>query len=238
MCRSEKSVWLTIFAVEAIFIILTRVVLSRYWTYSLDAELIRTPLRLVAIFVYWHFLREFIKSEHIMRSSLLQPALLLPLALFLSVPLLVGDLSYMTPTTKVVYAVTSIVVALKEEIAFRAIIQPLLAKKFGNLIAILLTTILFTAYHIGAIPLLPFAYGQVIFAGLLLGIVYARSQNLWLIVWLHTLYDALWSVTPVLSPPLPYSVGFAVLSGSVLLVLRWGWSAIRPNPATHRTLKL
>lgn len=233
MPHSEKSVWFTIFAVEATFIVLTRIVLSRYWTYSLDAELIRTPLRLVAVFVYWRLLREFTTSKHTSSSQLLQPALLLPIALFLSVPLLVGDLSYMTPITKLVYALTSIAVGLKEEIAFRALIQNLLARRLGNSTAILLATLLFTAYHIGAVPLLLFAYGQVVIAGLFMGIVYARTQNLWLVVWLHTLYDALWSVTPVLSPPLPYSVGLAILSASVLLILRWGWSAIRANPVVN-----
>jgi len=231
MLRSEKSAWLTIFAVEAAFIILTRVVLSRYWTYSLDAELIRTPLRLAAVLVYWRVLRGFIKSESLADRSLLQPALLLPLGLFLSVPLLVGDLSYMTPATRLVYAVTSIAVALKEEIAFRALIQNLLARRHGNLAAIMLATAMFTAYHIGAIPLSLFAYGQVVIASLFLGIVYARTQNLWLVVGLHTLYDALWSATPVLSPPLPYSAGLAVLSASVLLIAIWGWPAIRPKPA-------
>lgn len=230
MNRSEKSAWLTIIAVEAIFIVLTRVVLSRYWTYSLDAELIRTPLRLLAVLAYWHLLREFIKSEHTTTRNILQPALMLPLLLFLSVPVLVGDLSYMTPITRIVYAFTSIVVALKEEITFRALIQNLLAKRFGNLTAILITTVVFTVYHIGAVPLLWFAYAQVVIAGLFLGIVYARTQNLWLVVWLHTLYDAMWSVTPVLSPPLPYSVGLAVLLSSLLFILKWGWSAITVTP--------
>lgn len=230
MYRSEKSVWLTMIVVELIFIVLTRVVLSRYWTYSLDAELIRTPLRLLAVLAYWYFLREFIKSEHVTNRNLLQPALLFPLVLFLSVPILVGDLSYMTPMTRVVYALTSIVVALKEEITFRALIQKLLAKRFGNLKAILITTLVFTAYHIGAVPLLLFPYGQVVIAGLVLGIVYARTQNLLLVVWIHTLYDALWSLTPVFSPPFPYSIGIAVLSISLLLILKWGWTTITEKP--------
>ena len=202
MIRSDKSVWLTILAVELIFIILTRVVLARYWTYSLEAELIRTPLRLVVVLIYWRLLRDFIRSQPIESSILLQPSLLFPLLLFMSVPLLVGDLSYMTNATKVVYALTSIAVALKEEITFRALIQNLLAKRFGDPAANVLSTIMFTVFHIGAIPLVLFAYGQVVIAGLLLGVVYARTQNLWLVVWLHTLYDALWSATPVLSPPL------------------------------------
>lgn len=231
MLRSEKSVWLTIIAVEVMFVVLTRIVLHRYWTYALEAELIRTPLRLLAVFVYWRLLRNFIESQHITGNIFLQPTLLLSLALFMSVPLLVGDLSYMTPTTRAVYSITSIAVALKEEIAYRALIQNLLAKRFGNLAAILFATVLFTAYHIGAIPLSLFAYGQVLIVSIFLGVIYARTQSLCLVVWLHTLYDALWSVTPVFSPPLPYLVGLAVLLAAMLAISCWGWPAIRPNIA-------
>lgn len=64
--------------------------------------------------------------------------------------------------------VTSIFVVLKEKIAFRA--QNLLAGRFGRLAAIAVAALLFTAYHVGVIPLLLFAYGQVLpyWAGLLL----------------------------------------------------------------------
>ena len=168
MIRSEKSIWLTIVIVEITFVVLTRVILSRYWTFSIEAELIRTLLRLVAVLIYWQLLRDQIQSQHIVRSKLLQPALLLALVLFMSVPLLVGDLSYMSPATRVIYAVTSIAVGLKEEITFRALMQRMLAKRLGNLAAILLATALFTAYHIGAIPLTLFAYGQVVIASLIL----------------------------------------------------------------------
>ncbi|MDP2678812.1 MAG: CPBP family intramembrane metalloprotease [Rhodoferax sp.] len=232
MIHTDKSAWLTILVVEFIFAVVTHAVLVRYWTYSLDAELIRTPLRLAVVLIYWWLLRDFIRSQPIESSTLLHPSLLFPLLLFLSVPLLVGDLSYMTPATRVVYALTSIAVALREEIAFRALIQNLLAKRFGSPAAIILTTLAFTAFHIGAIPLSWFAYGQVAIASVLLGVVFARTQNLWLVVCLHTLYDALWSATPVLSPPFPYSVGLVVLSVALCGILWWGCPTLRP---THRS---
>lgn len=231
--RAEKSVWLTVFVIEASFIGITRVVLSRYSINSLEAELIRTSLRLLAVWVYWRLLRDRIQSQPVAVRPLLRPVPLLSFALFLSVPLLVGDPSSMTPMTRAVYAVTSIAVALKEEISFRALVQGMLAKRFGHLMAILIATVLFTAYHIGAIPFALFAYGQVVAAGLVLGMVYARTQNLWLVVWLHTLYDALWSATPVYSPPLPYSIGLAILSVCTLLVLTWSWPTIRPRQANQ-----
>lgn len=227
MIHSEKNIWLTIILVELVFVVLTRVVLAHYWTYSLDAELIRTPLRLAALLVYWFLLRPFIASKKLHAADIAQFRLLFALALFLSVPLLVGDLSHFASATKSIYAATSIVVALKEEIAFRALIQNLIAKRFGKLSAILFTTVLFTAYHVGAIPLTAFAYGQVVLASLLLGIVYARTQSLWLVVGLHALYDALWSLTPITTGPLlPFWIGLVLLTLSMFLVFAWGRGAL------------
>ena len=182
MTRSEKEVWVTIVAVEAAYVILTRLILTRYWTYSRDAELIRTPLRVVAVLIYGTLLREWLSSRELVSAEVLDSRLLFALALFLGVPLLVGDLSFMTPNTRAIYAATSIFVALKEEITFRALIQSLLARRFGHVKAILSSTVLFTGYHVGAIPLLLFAYGQVVVASFLFGILYARTQNLWLVI--------------------------------------------------------
>lgn len=236
MIRSEKGIWLTIIAIELVFVVLTRIVLAHYWTYSQEAELIRTLLRLVAVLIYWILLREFITSKKLISTDIVQFRLLAASVLFLSVPLLVGDLSYMGPGTKAVYAATSIVVALKEEITFRALLQNLIAKRLGNGAAILLTTVLFTAYHIGAIPLELFAYGQVVLASLLLGIVYVRTQNLWLVMWLHALYDALWSLTPIATGPLlAYRFGLLLLAACVLLVFSWGRHSIWPNTALLNT---
>jgi membrane protease YdiL (CAAX protease family) len=64
-------------------------------------------------------------------------------------------------------------------------------------------------------------------AGLLMGIVYARTQNLWLVICLHTVFDAIWSVTPVFSPPFPYSVGVLVLIASSLIAMGGGGSLFK-----------
>ena len=69
MIRSEKSVWLTIIAVEVAFLILTRLVLAHYWTYSTDAELIRTPLRVLAVLIYWVLLRRRFSSKELVLNE-------------------------------------------------------------------------------------------------------------------------------------------------------------------------
>ena len=221
MQRSEKFAWLTILVVEATFMVLTRVLLARYPHDVIGVELARSLLRFLAVSAYWYALPELIEPQST-ESSLRQPVLLLALALFLSVPLLTGDLGKMSQATRWVFAATSILVALKEEIAFRALIQNLLAKRFGNLVAVLGATALFTASHIGVIPASFHAYSQVAAAGLFLGIVFVHTQRLWLVIWLHTFYDALVFVTPVFSPPFAYPVGLALLAISTLLLLvKW-----------------
>lgn len=218
MHRSEKFVWLTILVVELTFIALTRFVVARFPAFSVDAELIRTVLRLAAVLLYLRVLPELFSMKY-SGTGLREPALLLSFLLFLSVPLLVSDASSLPPITRAVYALTSVAVALKEEISYRALIQNLLARRWGSLIAIPIASLLFLASHVGVIPLFWWAYAQVAIAGLVLGIVYARTQNLWLVICLHTAYDAVWSLTPVFSPPFPYSVGVLVLFASSLLAM-------------------
>jgi membrane protease YdiL (CAAX protease family) len=226
MQQPEKFVWITILVVELTFMVLTRFVVARFPAFSVDAELIRTVLRLAAVLLYLRLVPELISLKY-SATGLREPALLLSFLLFLSVPLLVSDASFLPPITRAVYAVTSIAVALKEEISYRALIQNLLARRWGSFIAVPVASLLFLASHVGVIPLFWWAYAQVAIAGLLLGIVYARTQNLWLVICLHTVFDAIWSATPVFSPPFPYSVGVFVLIASSLLAMSGAGSSFK-----------
>ena len=205
---------------------LTRLVVARFPAFSIDAELIRTVLRLAAVLLYLRVVPDLFSLKY-SGTGLREPALLLSFLLFLSVPLLVSDASFLPPIARAVYALTSIAVALKEEISYRALIQNLLARRWGSFTAIPVASLLFLASHVGVIPLFWAAYAQVAVAGLLLGIVYARTQNLWLVICLHTVYDAVWSLTPVFSPPFPYSVGILVLIASSLLAMSGGGSSFK-----------
>ena len=227
MC-SERFIWMTVIGVEASYIVITRLLLSLE-IYGFEAEFIRTGLRFVCIAIYWLLLGSYLSSRTVNLKACVNLTPFFAFALFLSAPLLVGDLSYMGTDERVLYAATSIVVAVKEEIAYRGVIQRLLATRFGELNAIIVATILFTAYHIGGIPNDWFAYGQVIIASLFLGIVFARTQSLLLVVLLHTLYDSLWSLTPVLSEPFPMFVGIIALLFGTATAVFWGWPAIRLN---------
>lgn len=233
MRRSEKSVWLTILIVELAFVVLTRVVLAQLPDSPVGAELLRTVLRLVAVLVYLKLIPVFInfKGTGSIGDSVRHPMVLLSFVLFLSIPFLAGNYGTASTVTRLVFALASFPVALKEEITFRALIQNLLAKRFGTLAAVLLATTFFVCYHIGVIAPGWVNYARVATVGLFLGVLYARSQSLWLVIGLHTVYDAVQCVGPVFSRTLSQQTSLAFEMVCLVLILKWSWTAIRPRPA-------
>ena len=235
--RSEKTIWLTLLAMELTYVLLARVVVSNFGMYTLDAEYFRTPARLLLVVVYWVLFRDLLTSKKLTPQQVSQPPFLVALVLLMSVPLLVGDLSYMSPTTKSVYAAGSLIVGLREEFLFRGLIQNLLSRRIGDRAAILFTTFVFALWHVGVIPPLLFSYVQVIVAGLLLGTIYAKTRNLWFVVAIHTVYDALWSFTPIFDGPIiPYRYGIVLLCLSLAGVVWWGRQTWSPKSAVNPDL--
>jgi hypothetical protein len=144
----------------------------------------------------------------------------------------------MGPFTRVVFAATSIVVAIHEEFLFRGIMQTLTAKRWGTLKAIGITSTAMTVWHVGALPLNVFNFWQVFAISCILGLIYAATQSILLVVALHALYDASWSATPVLPSPLVWHWGSLLLLAALML-LTWLWvrSAYWPNPALQGALR-
>lgn len=219
----EYRIWLAIVLAEASFVVLSRVVVGRLEIYTVEAELIRSAGRLAMIAFYVLLFRHLLVSRPLVPKQIEQPIFLIPIAVFLCVPLLVGFMAHVDGTTRALFAATSVIVGFREEIAFRGVIQTLLARRMGDAAAIGLTTLIFTAWHIGVIPWEAFAYGQVIAASVLLGVIYARTGNLILVSGIHALYDALWSLTPILDRPIiPYRYGLVLLALTTMGIVVWG----------------
>ena len=219
----EYRIWLAIVLAEVSFVVFSRVVVGRLEIYTVEAELIRSAGRVVMIGFYVLLFRHLLVSRPLVPGQIGHPMFLVPIAVFLCVPLLVGYMAHVDGTTKALFAATSIIVGFREEIAFRAVIQTLLARRMGDGAAIGLTTMIFTAWHIGVIPWEPFAYGQVVAASILLGIIYARTGNLILVSGIHALYDALWSLTPILDRPIiPFRYGLLLLALATVGIVLWG----------------
>ncbi len=78
-----------------------------------------------------------------------------------------------------------------------------------------------TAWHIGVVSFTLFGYAQIFIISCMLGLVYAKTRSIWLVVALHAIYDALWSLTPMFSPPFSFDFGLVLLVASSALMMAW-----------------
>jgi membrane protease YdiL (CAAX protease family) len=133
-----------------------------------------------------------------------------------------------------VFVLTSPVVGLREELVYRGIVQRSLERPLGPIGAIGVSSLLFSAYHLGALPLVPVYFVIVFLAGSVLGVMYRASGSLWLVIGVHALYDALSALSPVFGAPLlgmRWAVGL-MLGALVMLVIWAGWAL---TPAVGRS---
>jgi len=217
---------LLVAVIELAYMAGTRAAIHYFSGNSLEAEAIRTALRLGSAAAYWWLFKPLILSRTPDLAALRSPYLALALLVFLCVPVLTG--ADKMGRLAIVFAITAIPVGIKEEILFRGIVQNLLVERLGAAKAIVLTSAVFTVWHIGVWAFDPFVYTQMFLAGLLLGAVYLRSGSLLLVIAIHALFDALYSLSPFLSAPISQNWGYALLSAAVVLAIYW---SVRYRPA-------
>ncbi len=209
--------------IELVFVVATRLVLHYFSWKSVEAESIRTALRILTAIAYWWLMKPVILSRKPDLPALLKPAPAIGLLLFLSIPVLVGRYE-LENHVALMFALTSIPVAVKEEFLFRGIVQNLLLEKVGAAKAILLTSIVFTVWHVGTWSPSLWVFSQIFLASVLLGLIYIRSGSILAVIIIHAAYDALFSFTPLIPSPLNENWGFMPLVGAVALVVYWTFS--------------
>lgn len=207
--------------VEAFYLVCSRYVSSNFDEFSPNSEYLRTILRSFSVIAYYYIFKDYILSFKPTFKSVKSPYIIFSISLFLITPLLVGNLYFMGDYTRVLFAVTSIVVGLREELVFRVLIQNGLESKIGALNAILITSLIFTIWHFGIIPNNWFAFGQVFINSIFLGLIYSATKSFILVVSLHAIYDALWSLTPVYENVVHYNWGFIPLVMAMLITAIW-----------------
>lgn len=211
---------LIVLLAELAFVAATRVTIHYLpWT-SFEAEAIRTTLRIATAGLYWWLMKPVILSRQPDTCSLRHPILWLALALFMAIPVLVGTYG-LTRQVAIMFAVTSIAVAVKEEFLFRGILQNLLGQKFGNWRAILITSVIFTLWHVGVWEPSVWTFGEIFLASIIIGLIYVRSGSMLTVIAVHAIYDAIYSFTPLLAPPLNENWGFAPMLAALALVVYW-----------------
>lgn len=138
---------------------------------------------------------------------------LIPFGALVAVPLALMEYAILVPEALIPNASASeliwlsivmiFFVALIEELIFRVLLQPLFIERSGVVAGILITSVLFGAYHAsyGNVYELLFAFG----AGIVFGVAFYKTKNLPFVVTMHAVEDILLlGVLPFLLLPLPH----------------------------------
>jgi membrane protease YdiL (CAAX protease family) len=158
---------------------------------DVPGELAVTAWRVPFVFLYaWIFLGAFRAGAEERRGTPSHPLLWGAVALVLMVgPPAWGQMPLDWSAS--VFMLTAPIVALREELLYRAILQCGLERVLHPLLAILIATALFVASHAGWQTMNVYTIFAIAAGGLLFGVVYQRTRSLGLVVVLHTAFDCL-----------------------------------------------
>ena len=206
--------------IEILYCVSTRSWLEHYAT-GIELELYVSAVRGVTAFIYWALFKNIICARTSKQVSVTHPSLWVGMSVVCLAPVLAGDWALPDQKTQIVFAATSLVVAIREEILYRGILQNLLEQKLGWWGAILITNIIFTLYHYGAWPFTAQNILEFFFVGCFVSVLYWATGSLLIAIGFHTIYDALWCFTPFFEKPMTWSwgTGFQILG--VLVLLAW-----------------
>ena len=236
---SLRNALIVVLLVEALYFILTRLTIRYLGAWTLEAELVRTALRLASAGCFWYLMKPTILSKTPNFRPVRSVWFMAGIGLFLLTPVVVGNYNHHIGMAFVI-AIASIPVAVKEEFLFRGIVQNLIESRRSLVVAIVVSNGLFSVWHVGALPHSVWMFSQVFLAGSLLGFVYAKSGSIALTIALHAAYDAVFAFTPLLARPFSANWGFLVLVPAFLLVAYWAMSresanhSVQPTPASGR----
>jgi len=221
---------------ELAYIFITRWWLPKVTIQEPELEVLRTGARLASALVYFLMFRNLITSRTPGKVKLVMPVLLAAsVVCFLSVPILIGAVNNSNRITEIVFGFTSIAVALREELFYRAVIQRLFESHLGWAAAIVVSNILFVLYHYGAQPFRQDVILDMFLGGCFLGLIYKGTGSLAIAVGIHAGYDAIWSFTPLWGGPYPKALGVYTELMALLACVFWAqqqvrWSAQKKGP--------
>jgi len=228
-------VWKLTFAVilEVAYAIGTRVYLGHYYG-GIELELYKTAIRGFTAIIYWMLFHDLIRSQSPRFATARRPLFGFAIVLIMLSPIITGDEGLPDAIAKTVFALTSIVVGLREEILYRGVLQNLLEKRMGWIPALIVSNVIFTLYHYGAQPFTPLGLTMLFSMGSILGLIYYGTRSLALVVAFHSIYDALWALVPFVSKPLPRLWGTCLEITALALLTFWAWRQCTPGKDTRR----
>jgi membrane protease YdiL (CAAX protease family) len=218
-----------VLVIELFYMAISRLLYAPYQSGKFSfavLEIVRTPLRLVAAFLFWLLMADVIFSRISDLRPLWRKQFIVGVALtFISV-LLLQDYSGSLRDI-IVIAIASLPVAVHEEFFYRGIAQNMIVKRVGAKVGIGAATFIFVLYHIGVQELTFVNFYSITAMGLLFGVIYFTTNSMMTIVLYHTIYDAIASGTPLhgqLQQML--SVGMLTLAAAIIVA----WSRYSTSP--------
>lgn len=208
--------------VEVAYMVASRVIYNDESLSFTEAEILRTPFRLAFAVLLWFLAADLIFARQPDSSSLRRAPAVLGLMLLAASPLLSIEHEHSTIDTAILVA-ASFPVALYEELFFRGILQTLLVKYIGAIQGTSLTAVCFVAAHAGATTPGTLNFIVIFLAGLIIGLIYFKTNSLLAVVLTHAIYDAL--VELPFNARVSPEMGAALLLASAALFVSWAKSS-------------
>lgn len=206
-------------AVELGYALTTRVWLG-HLSDPVERELAITAVRAATIPIHWALFRDFLRTPRPHVAPARDPLVALAIVLLLLAPALT-DAWNASVMLKLVFALTSLVVGVREELVYRGILQGLLERRVRWEVALILSNVVFVVYHYGSLELTASRIATILLVGSAFGILYHATGSLVLVMAIHGAYDAVAALTPLMPQPLPLGWGTALQAAAVVVLVLW-----------------
>jgi membrane protease YdiL (CAAX protease family) len=229
--RVSPGAGLAIVIVAELVYIAGRSVVSAQFPAMIPGELALTAWRLLFVGLYvWLFRESLREAWRASSKRRVHPLLIAGAAVALFVILAAGYARSLDLGTRLVFALTTLVVALREEIVYRFVLQNALERRVHPVVAILVSSLLFVLYHVGAQPMNMFVFVSMAGASLLLGVLYQRTRSLRAVVLLHLVLD----LAVLVSFPFLMPAEILLLNLGVVFLALLAWTLDRSRERAGR----
>ena len=215
-----KKPWLLLLLAESIYIIFSTFFSVIFSNDPMKGEVCKTIIRIISLLLYIVFFNKIIVSKDLNKRISVKTKILILISssIIMLYPLLFQKAGF-TNLLQLIWILSSFIVGFREEIFYRAFIQNKISSKCDIIQAILITSIIFTLYHV-----VYFIWGQwftiiqIFMWSIFIGIIYFKTKNIILVSIIHGIYDAIPFITPFKINNVPYLYGLLFILISVVVI--------------------
>lgn len=219
----EKIPLIPLFLVESIYVLLRNQVIVH--SQGCLEESLLTLLRISATIALFGAYRRFVPWQEIAIMPM-KMHLRMPLAITLILIAIYALFNTQGTGDQWTYSALMFIVTpfvgIHEELANRRILQNRIRQHLGLLPTLVISNIIFCFFHFGVYSTFHIRdYGEIFLVGILLGILYDRTKNLFLVAALHTVYDWIWIFGPFVNSTMQWQIAsFMLLVAAIPFALR------------------